>query len=282
MSHAEELWTTLRRWFPELPEKSWQKLGMYSNLLCEWNAKINLISRKDTDRFEVKHLAHCLAVTKFLRLMPKARMLDVGTGGGLPGIPLAICYPEAKFTLIDSIAKKASTKRTPTPLAKTMVAKPPRSSRWCARKRRRAGARAAAGQVPRPDGRADALPQARARPHREPRRAPHVRAARPRDVADPALPRRPRLPRARDAAAPLAARRRRGQALRAEARRAGPRPQALRLRPARCVGAEGGPFALPRRPRRGDGLVEACLNVVERRVQGSVSSSRARRDTDMD
>ena len=106
MSHAEEPWTTLRRWFPELPEKSWQKLGMYSNLLCEWNAKINLISRKDTDRLEVKHLAHCLAVTKFLRLMPKARLLDVGTGGGLPGIPLAICYPEANFTLIDSIAKK--------------------------------------------------------------------------------------------------------------------------------------------------------------------------------
>ena len=61
---------------------------------------------KDTDRLETKHLAHCLTITKFLRLMPKARLLDVGTGGGLPGIPLAICYPQAKFTLLDSIGKK--------------------------------------------------------------------------------------------------------------------------------------------------------------------------------
>jgi 16S rRNA (guanine527-N7)-methyltransferase len=55
---------------------------------------------------ETKHLAHCLTLTKFLRLMPKARLLDVGTGGGLPGIPMAICYPQARFTLMDSIGKK--------------------------------------------------------------------------------------------------------------------------------------------------------------------------------
>ena len=58
------------------------------------------------DRLEIKHLAHCLTITKFLRLMPKTQVLDVGTGGGLPGIPMAICYPQAKFTLMDSIAKK--------------------------------------------------------------------------------------------------------------------------------------------------------------------------------
>jgi 16S rRNA (guanine527-N7)-methyltransferase len=58
------------------------------------------------DRLEIKHLAHCLTITKFLRLMPNAKLLDVGTGGGLPGIPMAICYPQAKFTLMDSIAKK--------------------------------------------------------------------------------------------------------------------------------------------------------------------------------
>ena len=58
------------------------------------------------DRLEIKHLAHCLTITKFLRLMPKTHVLDVGTGGGLPGIPMAICYPQAKFTLMDSIAKK--------------------------------------------------------------------------------------------------------------------------------------------------------------------------------
>jgi len=58
------------------------------------------------DRLEIKHLAHCLTITKFLRLMPKTQVQDVGTGGGLPGIPMAICYPQAKFTLMDSIAKK--------------------------------------------------------------------------------------------------------------------------------------------------------------------------------
>jgi len=89
-----------------LEEGSWEKLQDYCQLLREWNGKINLISRKDMDRLEIKHLAHCLTLTKFLRLMPKARVLDVGTGGGMPGIPMAICYPQAKFTLMDSIGKK--------------------------------------------------------------------------------------------------------------------------------------------------------------------------------
>jgi 16S rRNA (guanine527-N7)-methyltransferase len=102
----EDCWITLARWFPELTEDTWAKLKEYCELLRDWNTKINLISRKDTDRLELKHLAHCLTITKFLRLMPKARLLDVGTGGGLPGIPLAICYPQARFTLLDSIGKK--------------------------------------------------------------------------------------------------------------------------------------------------------------------------------
>ena len=89
-----------------MEEGSWEKLQEYCQLLREWNGKINLISRKDMDRLEIKHLAHCLTLTKFLRLMPKARVLDVGTGGGMPGIPMAICYPQAKFTLMDSIGKK--------------------------------------------------------------------------------------------------------------------------------------------------------------------------------
>jgi len=102
----EDPWETLARWFPDLTENNWTGLQAYCELLRDWNAKINLVSRKDTDRLELKHLAHCLTITKFLRLMPKARLLDVGTGGGLPGIPLAICYPQARFTLLDSIGKK--------------------------------------------------------------------------------------------------------------------------------------------------------------------------------
>lgn len=106
MSEIQDPWPVLKGWFPDLPDSHWENLKEYTNLLREWNAKINLVSRKDMDRLEIKHLAHCLTITKFLRLMPKVRLLDVGTGGGLPGIPLAICYPQAKFTLMDSIAKK--------------------------------------------------------------------------------------------------------------------------------------------------------------------------------
>lgn len=106
MEGNQDPWVTLKAWFPDLDESTWIPLQNYISFLREWNAKINLVSRKDTDRLEIKHLAHCLTITKFLRLMPKARLLDVGTGGGLPGIPLAICYPQAKFTLLDSIGKK--------------------------------------------------------------------------------------------------------------------------------------------------------------------------------
>ena len=106
MSDSTDSWKILHSWFPDLGEEIWQKLEEYCALLREWNAKINLVSRKDTERLEIKHIAHCLTITKFLRLMPKARILDVGTGGGLPGIPLSICYPQARFTLMDSVGKK--------------------------------------------------------------------------------------------------------------------------------------------------------------------------------
>jgi 16S rRNA (guanine527-N7)-methyltransferase len=106
MSDAPDPWPLLQKWFPDLSDESWEKLKQYTALLREWNAKINLVSRKDMERLETKHLAHCLTITKFLRLMPKGRVLDVGTGGGLPGIPMSICYPQANFTLMDSIAKK--------------------------------------------------------------------------------------------------------------------------------------------------------------------------------
>ena len=79
MNNGEDSWETLKKWFPDIEQETWEKLHEYTSLLREWNAKINLVSRKDTDRLEVKHLAHCLTITKFLRLMPKARLLDVGT-----------------------------------------------------------------------------------------------------------------------------------------------------------------------------------------------------------
>ena len=94
--------------FPNITENSWELLETWVDLLKEWNKKINLISRKDIDALEERHLMHCLAVTNVLKLKPGAQILDVGTGGGLPGLPMAICYPEAQFTLIDSIGKKVN------------------------------------------------------------------------------------------------------------------------------------------------------------------------------
>lgn len=81
-------------------------LEAWAGLIREWNEKINLISRKDIEFLEQRHLAHCLAITNHLKLMNGARVMDVGTGGGFPGLIMAICYPQAHFTLIDSIGKK--------------------------------------------------------------------------------------------------------------------------------------------------------------------------------
>ncbi len=82
-----------------------EKLTLYEQLFKEWNKKINLVSRKDIDFFCVRHLLHSMSICKYADLS-ESKVLDVGTGGGLPGIPLAIMYPEAQFLLIDSIGKK--------------------------------------------------------------------------------------------------------------------------------------------------------------------------------
>ncbi|MGB0415404.1 MAG: 16S rRNA (guanine(527)-N(7))-methyltransferase RsmG [Coraliomargarita sp.] len=96
----------LEQRFPSVPQEAWPVLSDWAELLREWNEKINLISRKDIEHLEERHLAHCLAITNHLKLMKGARVMDVGTGGGFPGLIMAICYPQAQFTLIDSIGKK--------------------------------------------------------------------------------------------------------------------------------------------------------------------------------
>ena len=98
----------LRERFPYVDVSAWSALEAWALLLRNWNSKINLISRKDIDRLEEYHLSHCLAITNHLKLMQGSRVLDVGTGGGFPGIIMAICYPQAHFTLIDSIGKKVT------------------------------------------------------------------------------------------------------------------------------------------------------------------------------
>jgi 16S rRNA (guanine527-N7)-methyltransferase len=96
----------LEEYFPQINGKQLQQFEEAAALYREWNAKINLISRKDIDQLVVHHFLHSLAIAKFIRFNPGAVVLDVGTGGGFPGIPLAILFPETQFLLADSIAKK--------------------------------------------------------------------------------------------------------------------------------------------------------------------------------
>ena len=93
-------------YFPELTERQRSQLTQLEALYPEWNAKINVISRKDIDNLEVNHLLHSLGLVKFVKFVPGTRVMDLGTGGGLPGIPLAVYYPEVTFHLVDRIGKK--------------------------------------------------------------------------------------------------------------------------------------------------------------------------------
>jgi len=92
--------------FPEVTPVQWALLGRMAALHREWNAKINLVSRRDIDNLEWHHYAPCIAAVKFLRLMNGATVLDAGTGGGFPGLVLAALCPQARFTLADSTSKK--------------------------------------------------------------------------------------------------------------------------------------------------------------------------------
>lgn len=92
--------------FPSVSAEAWEKIEAMAVLHREWNAKINLVSRKDIDNLEWHHYAPCLVAGTFLKLMSGARVIDVGTGGGFPGLLLAVLFPQAHFTLMDSVAKK--------------------------------------------------------------------------------------------------------------------------------------------------------------------------------
>lgn len=96
----------LLKYFPNLTEQQNEQFAALFPLYSDWNAKINVISRKDIDNLYVHHVLHSLAIAKLIQFAEGTHILDVGTGGGFPGIPLAIMFPECRFTLVDSIGKK--------------------------------------------------------------------------------------------------------------------------------------------------------------------------------
>lgn len=93
-------------YFPKLSEEQKAQFGALADLYHDWNTKINVVSRKDIDELYLRHVLHSLGIAKIQKFKPGSKILDVGTGGGFPGIPLAILFPEVHFTLVDSIGKK--------------------------------------------------------------------------------------------------------------------------------------------------------------------------------
>jgi 16S rRNA (guanine527-N7)-methyltransferase len=96
----------IQEYFPNLSEKQKEQFAQLLPLYLDWNSKINVISRKDMEQFYEHHVLHSLGIAKVIQFKPGTKVLDVGTGGGFPGIPLAILFPETDFFLVDSIGKK--------------------------------------------------------------------------------------------------------------------------------------------------------------------------------
>ncbi len=94
------------QYFTDLTPQQRQQFAALQPLYVDWNSKINVISRKDMEQFYVHHVLHSLSIAKIIDFKPQTKILDIGTGGGFPGIPLAILFPEVQFHLIDSIGKK--------------------------------------------------------------------------------------------------------------------------------------------------------------------------------
>ncbi len=97
---------SIKQYFPQLKQKQLERLAAMYDLYLDWNKKINVISRKDMDHFVQRHLLHSLSILKVVSFKPGAEVMDAGTGGGFPGLPLAVSCPDVHFTLVDSIGKK--------------------------------------------------------------------------------------------------------------------------------------------------------------------------------
>ena len=96
----------LLKYFPNLTQHQISQFSQLQELYKDWNLKINVVSRKDIDELYLRHVLHSLGIAKVVQFKPNTKVLDVGTGGGFPGIPLAILFPETQFHLVDSIGKK--------------------------------------------------------------------------------------------------------------------------------------------------------------------------------